>query len=55
MKIIKVFSKKVKDTKYYKYIVTLPKDVVEKSKLKGKKLRAEAEKDKIVLTKKIDL
>ncbi len=51
MKIIKVLSKKVKDTKYYKYIVTLPKEAVEKSKLEGKQLKAEAEKDKIYLTK----
>ena len=51
MKIIKVLSKKVKDTKYYKYIVTLPKEAVEKSKLEGKQLRAESEKYKIILEK----
>ncbi len=51
MKIIKVFSKKVKDTKYYKYTVTLPKDAVEKSNLEGKQLKAEVEKDKICLVK----
>jgi len=51
MKIIKVFSKRVKDTKYYKYIVNLPKEIVEKSKLEGKDLKARTEKNKIILEK----
>lgn len=51
MKIIKVLSKKVEGKPYYKYIVSLPKEVVENSNLEGKKLKAEVEKDKIYLTK----
>lgn len=54
MKIIKVLSKKVKDAEYYKYIVTLPKEAVEKSKLLGKPVKAEAEKDKICIIKEKD-
>ncbi|MFA5953475.1 MAG: hypothetical protein WC812_02685 [Candidatus Pacearchaeota archaeon] len=51
MKIIKVLSKKVKEKDYYKYIVTLPKEAVEKSRLEGKQIKAEAEKNKICLVK----
>ena len=51
MKIIKVLSKKVGDTAYQKYLLNLPKEVVEESKLVGKKLKAKAEKEKIVIEK----
>ena len=51
MKIIKVFSKKVKDVKYDKYLLNLPKKVVEDSKLLGKDLKATNEKDKIIIEK----
>ena len=51
MKIIKVFSKKVKDVKYDKYLLNLPKKVVEDSKLLGKDLKARADKEKIVIEK----
>ena len=42
-------SKKVGDKEYSKYIVNLPKEVVEKSKLLDKQLRAKAEKEKIII------
>lgn len=51
MKIREVLDKKVGETKYTRYIVILPKDVVEQSKLKGKELRATTDKEKIVLEK----
>ena len=51
MKILKVFSKKVGDTKYDKYILNLPKKVVEDSKLLGKDLKAKIEKEKIIIEK----
>jgi hypothetical protein len=51
MKIIKVMSKKIGDTEYKKYLLNLPKDVVEESKLIGKKLKARAEKEKIIIEK----
>ena len=51
MKIIKVLSKKVKDKEYSKYLINLPKEVVESSKLLGKDLKAKNEKDKIILEK----
>ena len=49
MKIIKVMSKKVGDTEYKKYLLNLPKQVVEESKLIGKNLKAKAEKEKIII------
>jgi hypothetical protein len=51
MKILKVFSKKVGDTKYDKYVLNLPKKVVEDSNLLGKDLKAKIEKEKIVIEK----
>ena len=51
MKIREVLDKKVGDTKYTRYIVILPKDVVEQSHLKGKDLRATTEQNKIILEK----
>ena len=51
MKILKVFSKKVGDVKYDKYIINLPKQIVEDSKLLGKDLKEKIEKEKIVIEK----
>jgi len=51
MKIIKVMSKKVGDTEYKKYLLNLPKEVVEESKLIGENLKAKAEKEKIIIEK----
>jgi len=49
MKIREVLDKKVGDTKYTRYITTLPKEIVKESKLLGKELKARVEKDKIIL------
>lgn len=51
MKIRKVLDKKIGETEYHKYLVTLPKKAVEDSHLLGKELKVKAEKDKIVLEK----
>lgn len=51
MKIIKVLSKKIGDTEYQKYLLNLPKNVVEESKLVGKNLKAKAEKERIIIEK----
>ena len=51
MKIREVLDKKVGETKYTRYIVILPKDVVEQSNLKGKELKATTTKDRILLEK----
>ena len=53
MKIIKVLSKKVGDIAYQKYLLNLPKDVVEESKLLGKDLKAKTENEKIIIEKDI--
>jgi hypothetical protein len=51
MKIREVLDKKIGDKEYKRYITTIPKEVVEQSKLFGKELKARAEKDKIILEK----
>jgi len=51
MKIIKVMSKKVGDTEYKKYLLNLPKNVVEESRLVGKELKAKADNGKIIVEK----
>ena len=51
MKILEAFDKEVKGKRYYRYRINLPKNVVEESKLKGKKLKAKSEKDKIIIEK----
>jgi hypothetical protein len=51
MKIIKVMSKKVGDKEYSKYLLNLPKEIVEESKLLGKKLKAKTENEKIIIEK----
>lgn len=52
MKIRKVLDKKIGETEYSKYLITLPKDVVEESELVGKELKAKAQKNKIMIEKK---
>lgn len=49
MKILEAFDKEVKGKEYYRYRINLPKKVVEESNLKGKKLKARAEKDRIII------
>lgn len=49
MKIIKVASKKVGDVEYFKYVLNLPKGLVEESGFVGKDLKGKIEKGKIVL------
>ena len=44
-------SKKVGNKEYSKYLLNLPKDVVEESKLAGKNLKAKSEKEKIIIEK----
>ena len=44
-------SKKVGDKEYSKYIINLPKEVVENSKLLHKKLKAKIEKERIIIEK----
>ena len=51
MKILEAFDKEVKGKKYYRYRINLPKRVVGDSKLKGKKLKARAEMEKIIIEK----
>lgn len=51
MKIIKVLSKKVDNKEYSKYLLNLPKEIVEESKLLGKDLKAKIEKEKIIIEK----
>lgn len=51
MKILEAFDKEVNKKRYYCYRINLPKQVVEDSKLKGKKLKARAEEDKIIIEK----
>ncbi len=51
MKIIKAMSKKIGDKEYSKYLLNLPKEVVEESKLLGKELKAKTEKEKIIIEK----
>ena len=51
MKIRRVLDKKVGDVSYFKYLVTLPKEIVESSGLIGKELTAKKENHKIVIEK----
>lgn len=44
-------SKKVGDKEYSKYLLNLPKEIVEDSKLLGKELKAKAENEKIIIEK----
>ncbi len=50
MKIIKVVNKKVGDKTYHKYLIgSFPEEVIKKSGLTDKKLKATAEKGKIII------
>ncbi len=49
MKILEAIDKEVKEKKYYRYRINLPKQVVENSKLKGKDLKAKTENKKIII------
>ncbi|MEJ2268066.1 MAG: hypothetical protein P8X70_03250 [Nanoarchaeota archaeon] len=52
MKIAQVSNKKVGGKEYKKYMIpSMPKEIVEKSGLLGKKLKAKAEKGKITIEK----
>ena len=51
MKIREVLDKKVGDVKYTRYILILPKDIVENSNFLGKGLKARYEKDRIIIEK----
>jgi len=51
MKIIKVMSKKIEDKEYSKYLLNLPKNIVEESNLLGKELKAKTENEKIIIEK----
>jgi len=51
MKIMKVLDKKIGNTKYIKYRINLPKEVVEESKLLDKEIKARTEKGKIIIEK----
>jgi hypothetical protein len=51
MKIRKVLDKKIGDSTYFKYLITLPKEIVEESKLLGEKLKAKLSNNKIIIEK----
>jgi len=52
MKIREVLDKKVGETIYSKFLITLPRKVVEESKLLGKDIEAILKDGKIILQKK---
>jgi hypothetical protein len=52
MKIIKVMSKKVNGKEYSKYIINIPKEVVEESELLEKELKMNVSKRKITIQEK---
>ena len=49
MKIREVLDKKIGDTEYTRFITTIPKDIVNESRLLGKELKAVVRKGKIIL------
>lgn len=49
MKIRKVLDKKVGETVYFKYLITLPKEIVESSGLLEKDLKVKKENHKIII------
>jgi len=51
MKIMKVIDKKVGDTIYIKYRINLPKQIVEDSGLKNKKVKVILDGEKIIIEK----
>jgi hypothetical protein len=50
MKIRKVLDKKVGETEYSKYLMTLPKKIVEESKFLEKELKVIFEDNKIIIS-----
>ena len=51
MKIREVLDKKVGEVKYTRYILILPKEIVQESKLLGKELKAKNENGKLIIEK----
>ncbi len=51
MKIREVLDKKIGDTKYTRYIIILPKKMVQESNLLGKDLCVKVEDAKIIIEK----
>jgi len=51
MKIREVLDKKVGDVKYTRYIIILPKNIVQESKLLGNELKVRSQNGKIVIEK----
>ena len=49
MKILRLFSKKVGNARYYKYTVNIPVEVAEKSRLLDKQLKANVQSGRIIL------
>ncbi|HLC57225.1 MAG TPA: hypothetical protein VJH95_01495 [Candidatus Nanoarchaeia archaeon] len=49
MKILRLFSKRVGRTAYYKYTVNLPIKLAESSRLLNKPLKAEVKQGKIII------
>jgi len=49
MKIRRVLDKKVGDTEYFKYLITLPKGIVESSGLLKKDLKVKKDNHKIII------
>ena len=49
MKLREVLDKKVGSKKYFKYIITLPKEVVQESELLGKDLKVSLDNSRIVI------
>lgn len=52
MKIRQVLDKKVGEVSYYKYLITLPKELVEKSNLKNKELKVNLKNHLITIEEK---
>jgi hypothetical protein len=51
MKIMKVLDKKIGETKYIKYRINLPINIVEESKLLDKELKVTLKNGKIIIEK----
>lgn len=51
MKIRKVLDKRVGETSYSKYLITIPKKIVEESELLNKDLKVKLTNNKIVIEK----
>lgn len=52
MKIRQVLDKRVGETEYFKFLITLPKEEVKNSELLEKELKVKSEKNKIIIEKK---